>query len=259
MEKSFKYILINSTLAFVSAFIITTIFHEFGHYLAYLFFGSNPTMYHNFVQASDQTLNSSGQITVVLMGPIFSLLQGFVLGFIILKKRNTTSQLLILWLSLLGFVNFFGYLVMTPFSKTGDTGKVAELLNIDFILRIAIAAVGLFILLWLIQRLAKNFSNFIPDQMDKAIKAKYIYQLMFFPIIIGSLINALLAFPVVNILSVIYPATSSYTIMSSFRAILKSSTHHKTGPEFEKRIIKSLVVLVIAAIIINRLLTMGVG
>jgi hypothetical protein len=142
MKISFRNILVNSTLAFVSAFIFTTIFHEFGHYLSNLLFGADPTWFHNYVQISDESLTVNMRIFSALAGPFFSLVQGIVLGFIITKtKGNSASRLFILWLSLLGFVNFFGYLIMTPFSTTGDTGKVAELLNLALIVRIIIAVV----------------------------------------------------------------------------------------------------------------------
>ena len=260
MEKINKNILINSTLAFISAFIATTIFHEFGHYLSYVLFGADPTLFHNYVQTPDQPLSLNTGIVSALAGPFFSLVQGLILWFIVVKnKRNTTSHLLFLWLSLLGFINFFGYLVMTPFTTVGDTGKVAELLNIGYPIRFIISIIGLVALIWVIYRVAINFANFIPNQTDKKLRAKYVYQLMFFPIIIGSLVNALLAFPIVAILSVIYPATSPYVIMSSFPAILKASSHNANKPEFENQIMKLLVFLTISAIAINRLLTLGIG
>jgi len=260
MEKPSDNILINSTLAFISAFIITTFIHEIGHYFSYLLFGANPTLFHNYVQTPDRVLNLHVQIISALAGPLFSLIQG--LGFTVFiskRRRNSVNHLFFLWLSLLGFVNFFGYLVMTPFTTTGDTGKVAELLNIDNSIRIGIAIVGFALLLWVLFEVAKNFAIFIPAQQDKASRSKYVYRLMFFPIIIGSLANTLLAIPVAATLSIIYPATSSYVIMSTFGRILKTPNDETTNPEFEKRIMPAMIVLVICAITFNRLLTFGIG
>jgi len=260
MDKSFKNVLVNSTLAFISAFIITTIFHEFGHYLSYLLFGTNPTLFHNYVQTSNQPLSLHTKVISSLAGPFFSLIQGLVVGYLVInRKENTPIYLFLLWLSLLGFVNCFGYLVMTPFTITGDTGKVAELLNMDFYLRIVIAVVGFMILLWVVCNVAKYFAEFIPAQTEKAIKAKYIYRLMFFPIVIGSVANAILAFPVVAILSIIYPATSSYVIMSSFPVILKTKSLSSERSIVEDKIQCSLIALVICTIVVNRLLTFGIG
>ncbi len=260
MSKSLKYVLINSTMAFVSAFIFTTFIHEFGHYISYFVFGANPILFHNHVQTPEQQISIHAKIISALAGPVSSLLQGIVLGFIVSKKRkNTASYLFYLWLSLLGFVNFFGYLVMTPLSTVGDTGKVAELLNIDYSVRIVTAVVGFVLLILIIFKIGKNFSTFIPAEPELKQRTKYVYHIMFFPILIGSILNTLLAFPVVAFLSVIYPATSSYVIMSSFGSILKNSNPQPTRPEFEDKIMKSFALLLLSAIILNRLLTMGVG
>lgn len=260
MVKPMNNILINSTLAFISAFLITTFIHEFGHFLSYLLFGANPILFHNYVQTPDQASNLHARIISTLAGPLISLIQAVVFAVIgSNKKSNTANHLFILWLSLLGFVNFFGYLVMTPFTTTGDTGKVAELLNIDFSIRLVIAFIGFAILLWIIFKVARNFTNFIPVQNDMDLRAKYVYRLMFFPIVIGSVVNALLAFPVVTVLSIVYPATSSYVIMSSFPVILKPSNHHTTKPDFEDQIMKSMVILLLCALVLNRFLTLGIG
>jgi hypothetical protein len=195
-----------------------------------------------------------------LAGPSISLIQGTIFGFIVTRgKSNSVRHLFYLWLSLLGFVNSFGYLLMTPFSTEGDTGKAAEVLNIAYGFRFVIASIGLIALLWIIFKVAKNFSNFIPVQKDVDLRTKYVYRLMFFPIIIGSLVNVLMAFPVVSVLSIVYPATSSYVIMSSFPVILKASNQSSTSSDLEDSILKSLVILVLCAIVLNRLLTLGIG
>ena len=260
MDKSERNVLINSSMAFVSAFIITTIIHESGHYLSYLLFGANPTLFHNYVQIADQPLSIHAKIISALAGPFISLLQGICFGILVAKNRkNRTTYLVFIWLSLLGLVNFFGYLIMTPLSTVGDTGKVAELLNLDYSLRIITAVVGLILLIWAILKVGKNFSNFIPVEHDSRQKVKYVYHLMFFPIVAGSIFNTLLAFPVVAFLSIIYPATSPYVIMVSFGCIIKSSNPNSGRPQCEDQIMKSLILLFLSAIILNRLLTLGVG
>jgi len=40
---------INAAVLYVSAFLVTTIIHEFGHALAGMYFGSNPVWHHNYV------------------------------------------------------------------------------------------------------------------------------------------------------------------------------------------------------------------
>lgn len=260
MDSSSKNILTNSTLAFVSAFIITTFLHESGHYLSYWLCGGNPTLFHNYVLTGDEPLGTAAIVISALAGPLTSLVQGLIFGMTVSKSRkNNMRHLLFLWLSLLGYVNFFGYLGMTPLSTRGDTGKVAELLNIDSSMRILIAIVGFIALVFFILKTARNFSNFIPENQDLNKRARYVYCLMFFPIIIGSLFNTALAFPAVSFLSIVYPATSPYVIMSSFNVILKSSSSAASPPGFENKIMVPMVLLAMCAIILNRLLTLGVG
>lgn len=178
MESATRNILINSTLAFVSAFIITTFIHESGHYLSYLVLGGNPTLFHNYVQTQDQPLDAHVTIIAGLAGPLFSLAQGLVFGLVVAEGgKNTTSHLLFLWLSLLGYVNFFGYLGMTPLSTRGDTSKVAELLDIDPSIRILIAIVGFIALILFILKTGRNFFNFIPENQDLNMRTNYVYRL----------------------------------------------------------------------------------
>jgi len=258
MERSLRNVLVNSTLAFVSAFIITTILHELGHFISYIVFGKSPALFHNYVQNLDQVLTIQAKVISALAGPFVSLIQGLGFALVVSKRRgNSPTDLFFLWLALLGFVNFFGYLVMTPLSITGDTGKVAHLLNIDYSIRIIIAIVGFGSLVWIIRKIGRNFSNFIPSQHDLQWRKSYLYRLMPLPILIGSVANTLLAFPVVALVNIIYPATSSYVIMVAFNVVLGSFNSQITKPQLEDTIIKGLVLLTAFSIFLNRLLALG--
>lgn len=260
MSKSLKFIFINSTLAFVSAFFFTTFIHEFGHFISYSLFGLKPVLYHNYVAVDDEKISQVINIISALAGPLSSLIQGIIFSLVITRRKNYGSaSLFYLWFCLLGFINFFGYLMMTPFSSAGDTGKVADLLQLEYVYRILIAAIGLAILLVIIIRIGKYFNAFIPAEINAARKQQYIYYIMFFPIIFGSVINTLFAFPAPVLLSIIYPATSSYAIMTSFGTIFKSPALLSKPALLESSISKLLIMLTGAGIIINRLLTLGIG
>lgn len=253
-------LLINSTLAFVAAFLVTTFIHEGGHFLSYLLFGESPTLYHNYVQVNGPALPLHVRVVSALAGPLISLVQGGVCWALLARGAGgSTRRLLLLWLSLLGFVNFFGYLVMTPLSTAGDTGKVAGLLTIAYPIRIVIAVVGFALLLWILMAVGRYFAHFIPRSADEPTRAGYVYRLMFFPILIGSVANSLLSFPIPVLLSVIYPATSSFAIMSTFPAIMKAHSPG-TGPsELAARIRVPLGIALLLLIAANRLLTFGLG
>ena len=261
MDKSLRNLLINSTLAFIAAFFITTIVHESGHFIAYYIYGADPVLYHNHVSIPDQNLSIHVSAIAAMAGPIASLLQGIFFSIVVTNKGEDDKvfNLCFLWLSLLGFVNFFGYLMLTPLSTAGDTGKFAELLNLDYLYRILIAIMAIIVLILIILKLGKNFGNFIPVEKDMIIKKKYVYRVMFYPILIGSVVNSIFAFPIPVFLSIFYPATSSFVIMSSFGVILRSPGTQKSTVEATKKIDKSIILLTISLIIINRLLTMGLG
>jgi hypothetical protein len=247
-------------LAFVSAFVITTIIHESGHFISYLFFGAKPVLYHNYVQTSDVHLSTSTIIISAMAGPVFSLLQAVVIGtFLLRKPGNSDKYLLLLWMCLLGFINFFGYLMLTPVSKKGDTGKVAELLGLPVLFQIIIAIAGLLILIFVIIKIGKQFANFIPAGFDKPAKGKYINAMVMFPIIAGSIVNILLAFPVPVILSIIYPATSSYAILSSYGTIMNTDNQLPDKSDIANKLSTFLVIVSIIALLLNRILTLGVG
>jgi hypothetical protein len=260
MNKPFRNILVNATTAFVAAFLITTFFHEFGHFISYRIFGFDATLFHNYVYTPAQEIGRTARIVSLMAGPLFSLLQGiFFAALISSKRKRRPIHLLFLWLSLLGFINFFGYLMMTPLFAVGDTGKVAEILQLDALYRIMIAVIGLVVLIYLILKTARHFSDFIPEGIEKSRKEQYVYRIMFFPIIIGSIMNTVLAFPAPVLLSIIYPATSAYMIMISFRIILKTPGADSERSEIEKRISRPVLSVFIVALLLNRLLTLGLG
>jgi len=260
MQKSFNYIFINSILAFVSAFILTTVIHECGHFVVYCLAGTHPILYHNFVEISDPDLSVQLKIIAALAGPLTSLIQGIFFAVIVIRKQaNKAVYMLFLWLSLLGFINFFGYLMLTPLSTTGDTGKVAELLQLPYIYRLMTAVAGIAVLILIIIRIGRCFSNFIPSGSDLSGKRKYVNALVLFPILAGSAVNVMLALPIPVLLSVIYPATSSYVILSAYGAILEGENRFTEPAQVEKEISVFILILTTLLILFNRLLTMGVA
>jgi len=260
LQSPFKFVFVNSFFAFVSAFILTTIIHESGHFISYLLAGAQPVLHHNYVQVSGENLSSQVKIVAALAGPVISLIQGTIFALIVAKKQSNNSKyLLFLWLSLLGFINFFGYLMLTPLSTKGDTGKVAEMLDLPYFYRIMIAVLGITILIVIVLKIGKYFANFISAETKLSVKSKYVNSLVLFPIIAGSIINVLLAFPIPVILSVIYPATSAFVILSSYGIILKTENSHLSESQIANRISPLLLIVFVFGILLNRLLAGGIG
>lgn len=252
----YKYIFINSLLAFVSAFVFTTLLHESAHFISYYMFGAHPVLHHNYVQVPDQNLSLYVKIISAMAGPVVSLLQGIIFGIIIRRPGNNEKYLLFLWLSLLGFVNFFGYLMLTPISKYGDTSRVANFIHLPYPLQIAVGILGISLLIVLVLKVGKRFSNFIPNEENITIKRKYINVLLLFPILTGSIVNALLALPAVVVLSLVYPATSPYVILSSYGKILKSENYSSKNEIIETKTSHTLIIFTLIMFVFNRLLAL---
>ena len=258
MSSSPRVLLVNSTLSFVVAFLLTTLIHESGHYFSYLALGAYPVLHHNYVELMDPQISSTVRIVAGLAGPAISLLQGVVAcGIVLSRKPNTPSELLALWVGLLGLVNFCGYMILTPLSTVGDTGRVADLLLIPFAIRIGIAILGVVLLLLAVLRMGREFSRFIPAGLALRERRRYVNALLVVPIVVGSLVNAALALPVVATLSIIYPAMSPYVILSSYGKALNAVNLNTAASHLTERVSGWLVVFALAAVLLNRLLVPG--
>lgn len=118
--------LLNSTVAFALAVLLTISWHEFGHAAAALGLGLTPTVY---PFAVDTGTKSSGQeIVTALAGPLLSLLTGMLLLVIHRTTRPPAFWgLTVLWLGLLGVQEFAGYLITGLFFTAGDIGQALTL------------------------------------------------------------------------------------------------------------------------------------
>lgn len=258
MKPSTKTLFLNSLLAFVSAFLLTTFLHEAGHFISYKFFGAQTTLYHNYVQTTGSDIGLWGRIISSLAGPLTSLAQGLI--FLMLLKRiqsGASIHLLTLWMMFLGFVNFFGYLMLTPLSTSGDTGKVASLLGIPSWVSICIAIAGLAILLWIVFQQSHQIARFLPSETDLKIRSRYVNAILLFPVMMGSVINAALAFPIPVWLSLLYPLTSSYVLLWGYGRVLEAQPLKDATSELWTTIRPELAAITVTMILINRLLVSG--
>ena len=250
----------NSTVAFVAAFTLTTLLHELGHFASYLAFGARATLYFNQVQADDATVSRAGVIVSALAGPVVSLLQGIVAAWWVRARgQNRHLDLFVQWLALLGFINFFGYLMLTPLSAAGDTGKVASLLGLPGWFDILIALTGIATLLVIVFRQDRCFAGFVLGEPGTRERAQWVNALVFVPIIVGSAVNVAFAFPAPAAISVIYPAMSSLTVMIGFSAVHNAQRPDLPTTPAATDLSWPWVAVAVALLVINRLLVRGVS
>jgi len=206
-------IALNSTVLYVIAFLITTIIHEFSHALAGVINGSDPILYHNFVEhLSSSHLSTLQKVSIALAGPISSLIQGLLAGGLFLKfNKKTPLQLFLLWLAILGFSNFLGYLMTGPLFQAGDIGKVYHLLAVPLSIQIILAVFGAAILLFIAYKLTVPFLQFSYRQKwinNPQSRKNFSFRIIILPWIIGSTIITILYLPIIAIISIIYPIMS---------------------------------------------------
>lgn len=258
MKSVLKFVFVNSVMALVSAFLLTTLIHESGHFISYLLFNAQPVLHHNYVASDSSGLSIVAKTISAMAGPVISLIQGVI--FLVLvrsRQSNSAKNFFFLWLGFLGLINFFGYLMLTPLSGVGDTGKVAQLLDIPFAIQIIISVTGLATLIFIVFKNGNLFGYFIPQATDLKERGKYVNAVLLFPIMIGSVLNALLAFPVKVLLSVIYPATSSYVVLWTYGKVLKSNSTWDEPSEITQGYSRFLAAMLVLMVLLNHLLIFG--
>ena len=211
--KENQIIIINSTVLYVLAFLLTTIIHESGHAVLGYINHAEPVLHHNYVAyLSDIHLSVSQKLSISLAGPLVSLLQGLIVGvFYLRSKKQTLCKLFLLWFSVLGFSNFFGYLMTGPIFQEGDIGKVFSLLNLPFLVQIIIAITGAAVLTFIAYKLTIPFLKFGYKQewlSDPRSRENFLFKIIILPWVIGSIMITILYLPVVAAISLIYPFTS---------------------------------------------------
>ncbi len=252
--KENKIIIINSTVLYIIAFLLTTIIHEFGHAVTGLLNDSKPILHNNYVDyLAINQLSTFRKISISLAGPLVSLIQGLLIGLLYLRiKKQTLCKLFLLWFSILGFSNFFGYLMTGPIFQAGDIGKVFSLMNVPIAAQIIIAVIGAAVLIYIAYKLTIPFLQFSYKKewtADPKSKKNFSFNIIILPWIIGSVIVTILYFPVIAVVSIIYPITSGMIFIVPWKHSkrinnIKTSGNSKIG-EYSVLLYVSMIILIL--------------
>lgn len=219
---------INSFAVLVLTHLISQIMHESAHAVTAYFAGANPTLFHNHV-ISKTEVEPYQSTLIAAAGPLYSLLQA-VICFVIVrqKERAAVPHLFWTWMSLWGYIAFFGYLLMTPFFKYGDTGAVAEQLGIPFTGRLLIGGVGMGAFFFISKIGFRPFAYLWTNGNKKT----FYDNLILFPLITGVIVNTLLDLPVPTFLSLLAPLCMPWCVMMVYGKLLSSKDlNPKPGPD----------------------------
>ena len=154
-----RNIIINSTMLFVIATLWQQTLHELGHFVAAIVLHSEDvTLYHNSVEHDPSAISMASRLVIASAGPLISLLSGLLFHFACAgyKQRNILF-LFMLFMSSFGYINFGGYLLMSPFFKSGDTGFVFSQLGFPLWLVISLSVAGAVFLFFSMKKLSKYF------------------------------------------------------------------------------------------------------
>ena len=222
-QKSKIVLVVQSALLYVLAFMLTTIWHEFGHAIVGVLAGGHPTMYHNSVVGDESVVMSlAASLAVKMAGPLFSLFQAGVFSWLFVRStRRTLVPLFVLWMAVLGYNNFFGYLFTSSFAKAGDLGQVVALLEFPWYGIALVSLIGISGQLFVIALLTKPFLSFMPagiDVSDRAERLRFMKTVLIFPWLIGSVVYSLLALPSPALISLVYPFMSGMPFIMPWKA-----------------------------------------
>jgi hypothetical protein len=240
----------NGIIFYSSTFLLTLIIHETGHFVIEKFWGFTAIMHPNYGSYSGNASNTQ-KIIIAGAGPVVSLLQGLL--FLFLSNRifyKNKFNLFIIWLSLHGFVLFFGYLVCSPFFIYGDTGQIFYLLHFPFYITILFSIAGVILLFYTLNNNAKKFASYGKEIKDVNARAK---ALVLYPLIVGGILSLLSQLPVPNFLLLFDGITTPLVFLISYVKLKEINT---SVPEVSlNKISIPVLVIFILTIILVRLLT----
>lgn len=260
-----RNIIANSTMLFVITSVLVMTLHEFGHFfVSILVHARQLSIHHNYTSNSSEGISLTSMLFIKGAGPFVNLIVGVLFHFICSRqtKRNALS-LFYAYMSLFGYVGFFGYLIIAPGTPGGDTGYVFYALDVPLWAMDILAVIGVIALYILINRLMRYFVGMGSKEIieNERERTRFIRSLILFPLTIGIVLTTLLNLPVPVIISLIAPICGSLTILFGYgNALKKNYSLENTSSEFEQfnKFNFPLFIFFMLTIVVNRLLVHGI-
>lgn len=173
---------------------MTAALHEAGHGLVAQFLGFSPHIYAFY--ENNPSGSAHATLTILAAGPITSLVLGaiFWAWYRSSKPRYSYGRLLLLWLALIGVMEFVNYLIVTPWLAGGDTAQIADVLRWPTIARYGLTAIGVALVVILARPAAHAMLAIAPRSIsiDSAMaRRRFIIRSLYFPLIAGVAMTAL--------------------------------------------------------------------
>lgn len=173
---------------------MTAALHEAGHGLAAQFLGFSPHIYAFY--ENNPSGDARETLTILAAGPIASLVLGilFWVWYRRSKPRYGYARLLLLWLALLGVMEFVNYLIVTPWLSAGDTAQFADVLRWTLGARYGLTAVGVALVVMLAKPAADAMLALAPRSIaldSPRARRRFIRSSLYWPLLAGVALTAL--------------------------------------------------------------------
>jgi hypothetical protein len=251
---------IGSFIAFTTAFLVTAMSHEGAHALVARLLGLHPVLHHNYVQTPSD-VSPNARLWVPAAGPIVSLIMGAAcLIWVRATTRPSLITLTAVWLGVLGITTFFGYLVLGPFVRDGDTGKVFAELGTPAPFMWLFAVAGFASMVFIVRGAAPLFARHIPKPGGdiQVSRRELANGLIALPAIAGTALAVVLSLPAPTFASLLYPFTIGLISFAAYRAFVRSSSALPAGIHYTARALVGPLLLLMALIAVSLALIPGV-
>ncbi len=209
-----------SLVIYVLAFLLTTVLHEVGHALTSYLLGGKPVLHHVFVEHEE--IEGGARAIVSAAGPLVSLVQGVVLLGVLrsISAAPSALRLAIIWLCIHGLVNFFGYLITTPFVESADLGKIATYLELPMIVRWGLFGSGITAITVIGLWAREPLLAFVVDPatlVDAGARSRHMMAIGVAPWLLGGLVIGAFSWPSPHWITFVYPFFAGFFLIVSVR------------------------------------------
>ncbi len=239
--------------------------HEFGHFFAsILVHAQHISIHHNYTSNAGDNLDLISNLFIKGAGPLVSMIIGILFHLICAKKKKRNNlSLFYAYISINGYIGFFGYLIIAPWFPNGDTGYICYALGFPIWVTIILAIAASIVIYLLINSLMKYFVEMGSKEIIDNTQSREVFvrSLILFPLLIGIVVTTLLNLPIPVLISLIAPTCGSLLFLCGYESAVRKnySTEHanKEFDQFNKLNIPSIIFFIIT-IIFNRLLVCGI-
>ncbi len=261
MNAPLARVFIFALVIYVLTFLVTTILHEVAHAVTSLALGGRPVLHHVYV--AHEGLEGARQAMVSAAGPLMSLVQGGVLLALLraTSAAPTATRLALVWLCIHGLVNFFGYLVTTPFVPNADLGKIASWLELPMLARWGVFAAGLGAITWIGFWAREPLLAFVVEPAaltDPAARVRHVMAIGVGPWLLGGALIALASWPSPHWISFLYPFFAGFFLFVTVRRARDILPPDVGAPLWTDGALWPWLVGVAAVLVIFRVLVGGV-